>query len=513
MTKLTLRVTVALAGMLMLTLQAHAQMVISKVFYAGTTQVGSNKNYAGGEEYIELHNNTDKEYNVAGMYIGLIESESGTGAYLAQGRTGYEVKLKQVYQLPDDREYMVKPWGTVVIAASAIDHSAVAQNGPDLSKADFEFGGMSTDNADVPNLKLVFSFNANMKAVNLTNGGDAGIVLISQKNGSHLTASDESTYVYANGKTTGNRYLPFNAYYAMDAVEILKTKANGTEYTIDATRKRLSDSQDAGYVVANAKMNKDGYVAYRRTALSHDGGVMLYDTNNSCTDFEVSNTIGGKAYDTQVWGATAETVTVPESGYLPLNAKGYFFTGKDLYIAYVSISGSKVKFNSYVGNTVIANNSPYILVGAPGEHRVYYTKAQRSLASAGADNWIEDDDERYSAGVFTNSSNTKRYPMKLVNEKGNVRFVRDMVNGNPKSMKIDLEREGRFFIYLNYLNEEETSIAWGGVTPDEVITGIHTPTTNTTARKGTYTLQGVKVEGTQLPAGIYIRDGKKIVVR
>lgn len=103
--------------------------------------------------------------------------------------------------------------------------------------------------------------------------------------------------------------------------------------------------------------------------------------------------------------------------------------------------------------------------------------------------------------------------MKLVNEKDNVRFVRDMVDDNPKSMKIDLEREGRFFIYLNYLNEKETCIAWGGVTPDEVITGIHTPTTGTTARKGTYTLQGVKVEGTQLPAGIYIRDGKKVVIR
>ena len=319
--------------------------------------------------------------------------------------------------------------------------------------------------------------------------------------------------MYANGKTTGSRYLPFNTYYAMDAVEILKTKANGTEYTIDATRKRLSDTQDASYVVANVKMNKDGYVAYRRTALSHDGGVMLYDTNNSNTDFEVSNTTGVKAYDTQIWGTTVETVTVPESGYLPFNAKGYFFTGKDLYITYVSVSGGKVKFNGYVGNTVIANNSPYILVGAPGEHRVYYTKAQRSLASAGADNWIEDDDEHYSAGVFTNSSNIKRYPMKLVNEKDNVRFVRDMVDDNPKSMKIDLEREGRFFIYLNYLNEKETCIAWGGVTPDEVITGIHTPTTGTTARKGTYTLQGVKVEGTQLPAGIYIRDGKKVVVR
>ena len=401
----------------------------------------------------------------------------------------------------------------MVIAACAIDHSAAAQNGPDLSKADFEFDGMSTDNADVPNLKLVFSFNANTKAVNLTNGGDAGIVLISQKNGSHLTASDESTYVYANGKTTGSRYLPFNTYYAMDAVEILKTKANGTEYTIDATRKRLSDTQDASYVVANVKMNKDGYVAYRRTALSHDGGVMLYDTNNSSTDFEVSNTIGVKAYDTQIWGTTVETVTVPESGYLPFNAKGYFFTGKDLYITYVSVSGGKVKFNGYVGNTVIANNSPYILVGAPGEHRVYYTKAQRSLASAGADNWIEDDDEHYSAGVFTNSSNIKRYPMKLVNKKDNVRFVRDMVDDNPKSMKIDLEREGRFFIYLSYLNEKETCIAWGGVTPDEVITGIHTPTTGTTARKDTYTLQGVKVEGTQLPAGTYIRDGKKVVIR
>lgn len=513
MKKNSLKKLLVLFGLLLAVLNVRADMVISKVFYSGTTQLGNSKNYTGGEEYIELYNNSSKEYDIAGMYICLIESESSTGAYLAKDRVNNEVKLKQVYQIPDDKPFVVAPWEAVVIAACAIDHGGQAQNGPNLSKADFEFGNMNGENPEVPNLKLVFSFNSNVKAVNITNGGDASLLLISKKNGSKLTAGDESTYVFANGKTSGNRYLPFNSYYAMDAVDILKTKLTDGVYRVDATRKRLGNSLDAGYVNAERSMLRDGYIAYRKTALNHDGAIMLYDTNNSSIDFAISDDIDVRQYDTKAAGVSEETVIIPESGYLPFSASKYFFAGKDLYITYMNVRSSAVTFNSYVGNSVIANNSVYVLVGKPGLHKIYYTEAQRSLATSGIDYWIDDDNEYYVNGQFVYTGGVaKYYPMKFVNEKGNVRFVRDMVDNNPKSMKIDLAREGRFYIKLNYLNENENTIPWGGITPDEVISAINVPVTSV-HDDAVYTLQGIKVNTTHLPSGIYIRNGKKFVVR
>lgn len=506
---------IAAFGLMMLTGSAEAQIVISKVFYAGTTKAGTTTNYTGGEEYIELHNNSANKVNIAGMYVGLLESESTTGAYLAKDREkGYEVKLKQVYQIPADKEYNVEPWANVVIAACAIDHSSLANGGADLSKADFEFGNMTGDNPDVPNLDLKFSFNASTKAVNLTNGGDASILIISKTNGDkYLKLDDASVLVYANGKDKGSQYLPFNAYYAMDAVEIIKTVSGTDGYAPVADRKRFSETQDKGYIPADQKMNKDGYIAYRKTALNCNGNLYLYDTDNSCVDFVVSNTIGMGQYDAVESGVTVEKVTIPESGFLPFNAKKYFFTDPGLYIGYVSISSNVVKFNSYPGNSVIANNSPYLLIGTPGEHEVKYSDAARKLSTAGQDNWIEDDNESYKDGVYTYTGTAKRYPMKFVNEKGNVRFVRDMVDNNPKSMKIDLEKEGRFFINLNYLNEDETVIKWNGITPEEVAAGISCISTVKADNNAVYNIQGVRMNTSNLKKGIYVKAGKKYVVK
>ncbi len=511
MKSITSKAAAALFGMFMLSNSANAQMVISKVFYAGTTQAGGTKNYGGGEEYIELHNNSAKEVDIAGMCIALVESESSTGAYLASEReSGYEVKLKQVFQIPEDKEFVVAPWGNVVIAACAMDHSKDAENGPDLSKADFTFGNMTGDAEGVTPLNLLFTFNASTKALNLTNGGDASIMIISKKNASKLTYADESTYVFANGKEKGSQYLPFNAYYAMDAVEILKTKDTDGVYAADAARKRFSDSQDKGFVPANQKMLRDGYVAYRKTALNNNGEIYLYDTQDSSVDFQISNTIGVGEYDTTESGVTEVTVNIPESGFLPFYPENYFFTNSDLYIGYVSISNGTLNFNSVQGNTVIANTSAYLLIGAPGEHVVKYSQADRTLASAGQNMWISDDESKYVDGVLTITTKN-RYPMKFVNEKGNVRFVRDMVDNNPQTMKIDIEKEGRFYINLNYLNEEETVIPWAGIMPDEISTAVQN--INTVTDCNVYNMQGMKMNSNNLPAGLYIKGGKKIVVK
>lgn len=510
MKNFTFKTFAVACGMLMCSAGADAQMVISKVFYAGTVKKGATTNYTGGEEYIELHNNSSKDVNIAGMYIGLIESEGTTGAYLAADEPKNEIKLKQVYQIPTDKEYNVAPWGNVVIAACAKDHSADAEGNIDLSKADFSFGSMTGDSEDVTKLNLVFSFNANTKAVNLTNGGDAGVVIISKNYGDkYLTAGDESTWVYANGKTTGSRYLPFNAYYAMDAVEILKTKLVDGVYTIDAARKRLKDSFDKGYVVTDQKMIRDGYVAYRKTALNNEGSMYLYDTNNSCTDFAVSNTVGIGEYDKEEFGVTEVKVTIPESGYLPFYAEKAFFTDKGLYVGYVTISSGVLKCNDMQGSTYVFNNSPYLLIGAPGEHTVKYTEATRLLATAGQDNWISDGDDKYVNGVLTVTTKN-RYPMKFVADTNGARFVRDMVDGNPQTMKIDVATEGRFYINLNYLNEEETVVEWTGTKPSDIITAVKgIAETAPKASNACYNLAGQRVGANA--KGIIIMNGKKFM--
>lgn len=521
MRNFTSKAAAALFGMMMLAANANAQMVISKVYYSGTKTIADNKNYTGAPEYIELHNNTDKEVDIAGYYIGLVESEGSTGAYLLKDQTNNDVKLKQIYQIPAETSFKVAPWGTVVLAANAIDHSTVAVGGQDLSKADFEFGGQKTgDNPDVPNLVLKYSYVSTMPNLNLANGGDAGVLLINKTNGDkYITLDDESKFVFPNGKDKGNKYYNFNAYYAMDAVEILKTKKNNDtgKYEIDPDRKRICTTKDKGYVPVpdDLSMNRDAYVAYRKTAINNDGKIYLYDTENSCEDFAVSNTIGVKAYDAEPAGTTELTVTIPESGYLPFNADSYFFTEKGVHVTYITPDKTNkvLKYTDTEGHTKVFNNSAYMLIGAPGEHKVFYTKANRNMATAGNDYWIADGEEKYADGVLTITTK-ERYPMKFVNEKGNVRFVRDMKDNNPQTLKIDLATEGRFYITLNYLNEEETMIPWGGVKPEDITTAISSAVVNTpNADNAVYNLQGVRMNAASLPAGIYIQGGKKYVVK
>lgn len=513
MKNFTSNVAVALFLLMMFTANANAQFVISKVFYAGTKTIADNKNYSNSPEYIELHNNTATDQNIGGTYICLVESETTTGAYLAKDReSGYEVKLKQVFQIPDE-EYMVPAYTSVVIAANPIDHTA-AINGQDLSKAEFAFPGKTEGVAGIKYLELKYTYASTVKFFNIVNGGDASILIVKKANASKLPLEDESAWVFANGNDKGNKYVPFNAYYAMDAVEILKAKKNVDKYEIDATRKRFSDAQDAGYVQIpeTESMLRDANVVYRKTALNMgDGKKYLLDTGDSSKDFAISNTIGTKQYEEENSGVIgSETITIPESGFLPFNAEKCFFTGKDLYIGYVSISSGKVSCNSKPGNTVIASNSPYLLIGAPGEHTIYYSEAPRSLASAGADAWIADGDTKYTDGVLTMTTKN-RFPMKFVNEKGNPRFVSDPVESNKQKLNINIATEGRF--YITHTIDTVSELKWEGITPEEV-TGVEDGIVNvSTASNAVYSIQGVKMTGKTLAPGVYVKNGKAFVVK
>lgn len=277
-------------------LSVNRDIVISKIYYAGSKD-SNNRSYDAGK-YIELYNQSDKEIDVSGYYIGLVEAESKQAYTLENLHEVYSdsvVLLKQIFRIPADANHKVAAGGTVLIVNSAIDHTA--NNAPmesDLSGADFEAKDFSSrpvqNNPGTPALELVYTMYSAISIMNLVQSGPCGVVLFHTDED---ISALPTTYPY--GKTSGNlqwKVLPKRMI--LDAVEVLNNKSTG----VDVKTKRLYDDLDAGYININATSGHNGEVVYRKTSKhAADGHPILMDTNNSSNDFQVSTTIKPREYD------------------------------------------------------------------------------------------------------------------------------------------------------------------------------------------------------------------------
>ncbi|MBO4597704.1 MAG: DUF4876 domain-containing protein [Bacteroidaceae bacterium] len=266
---------------LALTVSVKQSMLISKVYYSGCKDANS-KNYLAGR-FIELYNNGDEAVNIAGMYIGLTESES-TPAYVISTKSD-TIFLKQVFQIPTDKEYMVAPGQNVVIANSAIDHTSDGADIYNLSSATFEAKdeqGKTTNNPKVPALNLIYSAYAKISQMNLLQSGPTGVVIFNTNE--DVTAWRE---VFAEGKEKGSKFKTVPSKSVIDGVDILTYK---TGSGIDVATKRLYDYIDAGYLNVEAITSYTGMVAYRKLqSKTDDGRAILKDTNNSTEDWAVAS--------------------------------------------------------------------------------------------------------------------------------------------------------------------------------------------------------------------------------
>lgn len=279
-----------------LSLQTNASVdrdiVIGKVYYAGSRD-NNRRNYMAGK-YIELFNQSDKEVDVSGLYIGLLEAE-GKPAYtlenLHDAFADSIVLLKQVFRIPVDANFKVKPGGTVIITNSAIDHSTNDSLESDLSHADFEVKdvrGRHQNNPAVPAMEVIYNIYKGTSIMNLTQSGPVGVVLFRTNED---VAKWPKTYKY--GKSKGMEWLECPIRFITDGMEALRNKATG----IDTSTKRLYNSIDAGYTYINSASGRNGEVVYRKTLKTENGHKVLVDTNNSTNDFEVSTTIKPREYD------------------------------------------------------------------------------------------------------------------------------------------------------------------------------------------------------------------------
>lgn len=281
-----LRQTVSSATTIQLetTVAVQQSLVISKVYYTGTKDA-NNKNYLAGK-YIEFFNNSDKAVNIAGLYFGLIESES-TPAYSINSTPDY-IYLKQIYRFPSQGVTEVAPGASIVVANSAIDHTV--NNEIDLSKADFEAkdaSGRTTNNPAVPAVELIYSTYAQISNMNLVQGGPCSIVLFSTDEN-----VDSWDIVYREGRDSGNRFVKAPVKYVMDGLECLKNKNTG----VDRNTKRLYNYIDAGFQNTETTTGYTGEVVYRKVEKNENGRIILADTNNSGNDFAVATDILPREY-------------------------------------------------------------------------------------------------------------------------------------------------------------------------------------------------------------------------
>ena len=276
------------------TISQDQSILIGKVYYQGCKD-DNNKNYIYAN-YLELYNNSEEAYDVAGLYIALLESTSPDSEYPLQYLTD-SIVAKQVFRIPADKSFPVAPGGSVLLVNSAVDHTTKgASAAPNLLSADFEAKDKNNsryeNNPAVPELILLFSFTNNT-FMNLMNGGPCGIVIFET---SEDVAGDwvSNNLTYRYGYKTGRQYMKIPTRFIIDAVDILKY--NG-ETGADPNTKRLFDYLDAGYAFTEAKTGYDGRLVRRKVAsTATDGRKILQDTNNSSNDFESTDQLTPSVY-------------------------------------------------------------------------------------------------------------------------------------------------------------------------------------------------------------------------
>lgn len=188
-----------------------------------------------------------------------------------------------------------------------------------------------------------------------------------------------------------------------------------------------------------------------------------------------------------------------EEGY------GTFYTDKNYVLpqgltafAYTSVNGdnSLNKSEEYVAGDIVPANTAVVVKGAKGSYNYYNTEEAATKT-------IE---KKLLKGVTTDTrieatSGVKRYILTRADD-GILAFYRT----NTGNINVKANRA-----YL----EVPTTMAVASFSLEGTATGINNVVT-TAAKQGIYTISGVRLNATttkELPAGIYIVDGKKVIVK
>lgn len=226
---------------------------------------------------------------------------------------------------------------------------------------------------------------------------------------------------------------------------------------------------------------------------------------SACNTKEVTLTFSGKVFYTKMIVTTELPTSAGAINIATEEGFGTFYTDKNYVLpqgltafGYTSIDGNNTLTKSveYVAGDIVPANTAVVVKGAKGSYNYYNTEETATKI-------IE---KNLLKGVTTDTkieakSGVKRYILTRADD-GILAFYRT----NTGNINVKANRA-----YL----EVPTAMAVASFSLEGSATGINNVVT-TAAKQGIYTISGVRLNATTtkgLPAGIYIVDGKKVIVK
>lgn len=241
--------TDAVADTLYLSTVTVNSLMINEVYYCGCDY----SKYYFYDQFVELYNSSQDTLYLDGCIITRSSSTNVTDLEDIDF-----VRAVYAFQFPGTpitgRQYPIFPGQLVVIAADAVDHSAYANNGADLSNADWEFFNPLGSDYDVPGIPNIVSIHPSSRTDYMISLTHDAIV---------LTTGEE----YWVTEVDGSVRVAFPLYSVIDGVEYASS-SDKTKY--------LTMRLDAGFA---------GLGCAKYSAASTERREIGVDVNNSTFDF------------------------------------------------------------------------------------------------------------------------------------------------------------------------------------------------------------------------------------
>ncbi len=270
--------TITLAG-------TKASALVFKEIHYNASKTLDGKSYLK-DTFLEIYNNSEQTVFLDGICLGDALSHSKFDFSSKSDKLGtknasdYIFIGTFVWRIPGSgKEYPLAPGESVIIAASAMDHTTVA-NTVDLSGAEFEAI------CDKYKEKGI----TDEPAINL----DLACTIKSSGLGNQMGMFVQGAWVLfypSEGLRNDGEYLESDNAANNFGQEVLKKDILDAVETLnkDTAEKRLETSIDAGFVVCKPTGNNQSIVR-KKAGVNALGFTTYQDTNNTTEDFDINDT-------------------------------------------------------------------------------------------------------------------------------------------------------------------------------------------------------------------------------
>lgn len=285
---------------------SNSSLIFKEVYYTGVM------NYYFKDAFYEIYNNSDKVQYLDGLILGVVDNglpidveTSAPSVWVDESGSlidRYPMHSFTMYFPGQGMEYPLAPGKSVVVAVSAIDHSARELSDEEdvaspvnLVNADWEMYCtgktiLLTDNPDVPNLKFAYK-NMGIQFMPATSGQALILAKLPKDSLMENFLIDMGNFMIKPGTSKMVPHLMIPSEYVLDAIDIVPMSQ--TERF-----KHIRSKDDVGMVWINgtnggfeSDASYSGKSLRRKVQTIVGGRVVFKDTNNSSEDFILGGSV------------------------------------------------------------------------------------------------------------------------------------------------------------------------------------------------------------------------------